>query len=151
MFRFLLITLLSVVLLVACTVGPLHIGAKNNLQQLSLVALAEANQQTATTVDVVFIYDANLINALPKTGAAWFAKKEAFVNQYSQRIDITTFEMSPLSAINQASMPKNHSIASVMLIYVNMLVNQPVITLPSKESCVKITLLEQSVTTETCH
>jgi hypothetical protein len=151
MFRFLLLIILVIFSLVACKVNPISVGAKNKLQHLSFVALENANKNMATAIDMVFIYDANVIDSLPKTAAEWFTKRESHLNQYSQQIAISSLEIAPLARVEQLPLPKHHSSAVAIFIYFNTLDGQTFMDLPVEDKCATITLAKQSVKYDSCH
>ena len=76
-FLTLLFITFSVISLAACAFNPIKLTANNNLESLSFTTLANANQNSATAIDVVFIADTDVIEQMPTTGAAWFSQRSA--------------------------------------------------------------------------
>lgn len=138
----------SVISLAACAFNPMKLIANNDLESLSFTTLANANQSSATAIDVVFIADADVIKQMPSTGAAWFNQKNKLLNQHS--LGIISIEIAPLTTLNHIKLPNDHASASAIFIYFNMLTEQPFIRIPTKDKCVNITLDKQSVNYKTC-
>ncbi len=147
-FLTLLFIAFSVISLAACAFNPMKLIANNDLESLSFTTLANANQSSATAIDVVFIADADVIKQMPSTGAAWFNQKNKLLNQHS--LGIISIEMAPLTTLNHIKLPNDHASASAIFIYFNMLTEQPFIRIPTQDKCVNITLNKQSVSYKTC-
>jgi len=139
----------SVISLAACSFNPMKLTANNDLESLSFTTLANANQSNATAIDVVFITDADVIEQMPTTSAAWFSQRGDLLNRHS--LGIISIEMVPLATLNSIKLPNDHDSAVATFIYVHMLTVQPVIRIPTDEQCVNVTLAEQSVSYKTCH
>lgn len=151
MFRFssLVLIALGVTSLVACSFNPMKLVANNQLESLSFTTLANANQSSATAIDVVFIADADVVELMPTTSAAWFSQKDDLLNRHA--LGIVSIEMAPLTTLNTIKLPNDHASAAATFIYVHMLTEQSVIRIPPDEQCLNIALAEQSVSYKTCH
>ncbi len=126
----------------------MKLTANNELENLSFTTLANANQSSATAIDVVFIADVDVIAQMPATGTTWFNQKDRLLNQHS--LGIVSIEIAPLTTLNHIKLPNDHAAASAIFIYFNMLTDQPFIRIPTQDKCVNITLGKQSVSYKTC-
>jgi type VI secretion system protein len=50
-----------------------------DLKQIKVVALHDANLKMSTAIDVVFVFDKNILAVLPKTGPDWFGGRSGGV------------------------------------------------------------------------
>jgi type VI secretion system protein len=58
----------------------LHLEKHSRLSRVVLAAEIGANQNSATQVEVVFVYDDSVLAALPKTAPEWFANRQALLD-----------------------------------------------------------------------
>jgi type VI secretion system protein len=70
-----------------------------SLKQIQVVAEIGANQDTATALDIVFVYDSNAVSLLPKTGPAWFAQKAALVAGLATSIEVVSLQVPPVTLV----------------------------------------------------
>lgn len=76
------------------------------LQAIEILADANANQNHATSFDLVFVYNAEAMGAMPRTGPEWFQKKAAVVSNLARVIDVVSLRIPPGSTIH---LPENSS------------------------------------------
>jgi len=93
---------------------------KASLKQLQVIADADANQTTATALDLVFVYDKTAIPLLPKSGPEWFAKKRSIVANQPGNFDVVSLEVPP-GMIVEAPLPKRSSRSVGAFIFANYL------------------------------
>lgn len=78
-----------------------------SLSALRVVSQPGANLDSATAVDLVFVYDTTTVALLPQTGPDWFARKAALENGLGTSIDVVALQVPPATVIN-VSIPKRH-------------------------------------------
>lgn len=87
--------LLVLVLTSACNTTP-----PTTLTGITVVAEINANQNSATLLDIVFVYDSNANGLLPKTGPEWFEKKAALIAGLATSIEVVSLQVPPATVIN---------------------------------------------------
>lgn len=103
-------------LLAACSSSP----PKTAIKAIEVVAASNANQNTATALDIVFAYDTVSAGLLPKTGPDWFDKKAALVSGLAKGIDVVSVQLPPAMTV-EVPLPKNHAKAIGVYSYANYL------------------------------
>ncbi len=150
MSRFLMQLLISftAISLSACALNPMQLVANNALERLSFITQENANQGSTTAIDVVFIQDAKAIDNIPKTSWAWFHQKSSLLRRH--HVGVLSIEMAPRTVLKDIKLPNDHADAVAIIVYVNMLIEQPLIRIPVTEKCMQITVAEQGVKYKTC-
>lgn len=123
--------------------------AKTTLKNLEVVAQADANQTSATRLDLVFVYKDELKAMLPKKSQEWFARKDEFAANLWQNMDIVSLEIPPAYVIEQVQLPKRYDTALQVTAYANYLDKkglQPVDLTGSVNA--KLTLLQKQLALE---
>jgi uncharacterized protein YceK len=118
------LTLLAAMLLLVpsgcSTISKLWGGPeKATLQQLKVIALADANQGQATELDLVFIYQEDIAKTLPGDAPAWFAKRSAILAKYAGDLEVVSLEVPPGYVIESVTLPKRHGDALQVQAYAN--------------------------------
>jgi len=74
----------------------------------SIEVLAEvgANGNSATALDIVFVYDVNAGALLPKNGVEWFEKKKALIADLADGIDVVAVEIPPATTLTLPLPPR---------------------------------------------
>jgi type VI secretion system protein len=90
-------------------------------RQIKVVAQVSANQDMATALDVVFVFDPNALLLLPKTGPDWFANKTPLLASFSSGLSVASLQIPPASTIAQMALPKGHEKAIAVYSYANYL------------------------------
>lgn len=103
------------------------------LRQVDVSADADANQGSATAVDLVFFYDRAGAAAAPKTGPEWFAQKSAILSRLGPTVDVVSLQVPPGSALSAVALPSRHRRAVAVQLYANYVATdgQPVLNLSS--------------------
>ena len=105
----------SLVLLIAITLatGCSTINKLNpwrtpttSLANVRVAAPPGANLDSATALDLVFVYDKNSVALLPKTGPEWFAQKQALLNGLGLSIDVVSLQVPPATVVDPVRLPK---------------------------------------------
>jgi type VI secretion system protein len=113
-----LMALLSVCLLTACSLfdGP----KTTTLGQVKVVAEINANQNSATELDMVFVYDTTLTALLPKTGPEWFDTKAALMAGMATGVDVVSLQIPP-ATLADVKLPGRHGKAIGVYVFANYL------------------------------
>jgi len=103
---------------------------KTSLESVQIVALADANRNLPTRLDLVFVYDPVLTAQLPKSGPQWFQQKAALLAAWPKKLEVVTLEIPPLSEATP-TLPKGYGKADTVLAYADYLASagQPVANL----------------------
>ena len=113
--RFLLPVFLAGTLLSCSTTPP-----STKLKGIQISATADANQSTATAIDIVFVYEVNALALLPKTGPDWFERKAALQSGLATAIDVVSLQVPPASLLD-VPLPKRYGKAIAVYSYANYL------------------------------
>ncbi len=89
--------LAAVCMLCTCGTAPPTPTIINGIQ---VVAEIGSNQNTATPIDIVFVYDSNSVGLMPKTGPDWFNQKAALVSGLATSIDVVSLQVPPATLVN---------------------------------------------------
>lgn len=109
----------SALLLVACTLlAACSAPPKSRLRSLDVVAASDANQNSATALDLVFVYDAAALARLPDTGPEWFESSGALSEELGNAIDIVALQIPPASVFS-LPISSRHDQAIAVFIYSN--------------------------------
>lgn len=92
-----------------------------SLDTLRVVAQPGANLDSATALDLVFVYDATSAALLPKTGPAWFAQKPALLNGLGRGADVVSLQVPPATVIGTVKLPDRHGKALGVYAFANYL------------------------------
>ncbi len=103
------------------------------LRQVNVSADLDANQGTATALDLVFFYDRAGAAAAPKTAPEWFAQKGAIVSRLGPTVDVVSLQVPPGTAPFKAALPSRHRRAVAVQLYANFITpdSQPALNLTS--------------------
>lgn len=67
---------------------------------IKVLADVKANQNAATALDIVFVYDTDSAAMLPRSGPDWFDKKTALVSGLATAIDVVTLQIPPATTVD---------------------------------------------------
>lgn len=115
--------ILVVVLCLLSACGALNVVAGPEpirLKTIKVVAEISANQNTATAIDIVFVYNNSAVALLPKTGPEWFEQKSALMLSMASNIEVVSLQVPPATLVN-ASLPMKHEKAIGVYSFVNFL------------------------------
>lgn len=110
------------------------------IASIQVVADSEANQRSATALDIVFVYDSATASLLPRTGPEWFEKRDALEAGLATGIDVVTVEVPPAMTL-EPPLPKRHGKAIAVYCYANYIApkGQPMGNLtPFKQMTIKL-------------
>jgi type VI secretion system protein len=132
-----IVNIIVCVLLSSCSSSP----PKTKVEGIQVVAESKANQNTATALDIVFVYDTTAAGMLPKTGPDWFDKKAALVSGLAKSIDVVSLQVPPTMTV-EVPLPKKYDKAIGVYSYANYLeaAGQPMGNLtPYKQMTIRLT------------
>ncbi len=95
------ITTLALVLLPGCDVSEkimpgLYGEPAHQVKSIELFSTQDMNQSTAVPVDLVFIFDARLVDELAgMTARSWFSTRQGFMASYPQALVVSSYEFVP--------------------------------------------------------
>jgi type VI secretion system protein len=92
-----------------------------SLKTLRVIAQPGANLDSATALDLVFVYDPASTALLPKTGPAWFAQKAALLNGLGRNADVVSLQLPPATVVDSVALPARGSKAIAVLGFANYL------------------------------
>lgn len=127
--------LLAVSMSLACCLGgcaamkdALFGPPTTKLESLTVIAAPDANRQSATAVDIVFLYDATLAALLPKNGPDWFAQKDDLRITLGRNADILHVSIAPKETSGPLVLPPRAKEARAVFSFANYLApgGQPV-------------------------
>ena len=93
--------LLAAVLAAGCSSTP-----KSPLRSVRATALAGANLDSATALDLVFVYSAQATPLLPRTGPEWFANKPGLLAGLGPAIAVVELQLPPLTTVAEVPLPQ---------------------------------------------
>jgi type VI secretion system protein len=99
---------------------PGHVKT-TDLSTLRVAAQPGANLNSATALDVVFVYDATAVALLPQTGPDWFEKKAALQSGLGLSIDVVPLQIPPAMLIDTVKLPKRAGKALAVYGFANYL------------------------------
>ncbi|WP_139203123.1 hypothetical protein [Amphritea atlantica] len=111
---------LSIALVAGCDVVQVE-GQGSQLESLQLVALPEANDQSSTAVDLVFIYSSRAATLLPSDAGEWFAARDALKSILGLQADLVSLEIPPGDFVEEVDLPERHRSAIDVVVYSNYL------------------------------
>jgi len=128
----------------------LGIEHKIDLRTLQIVAQADANTNSATALDVVFVFDDTAKGMLPRTGPEWFANKQALLAGFPKSFSIVPFQLPPSTAANYTITSAQRQAIAVYS-YANYIApgGQPVGNL-TPYTCVQVSLQPAAVAYANC-
>jgi hypothetical protein len=90
----------------------------NQVQSIGLKATFEEQLLHAIPVDVVFVYDQNLITLFANADAdQWFSEKQKYIASYGFDLDIIHSEIVPGQCMLITELPNNHSEAKAVFAF----------------------------------
>jgi type VI secretion system protein len=92
-----------------------------SLDALRVVAQPGANLDSATALDLVFVYDNASTALLPPTGPAWFAQKASLLNGLGRTADVVALQLPPAMVIGRVALPDRHAKAVAVYGFANYL------------------------------
>ncbi len=147
----------SLICLILCLGGcaavksVLGIKPHTALTQIRIQALAGANLDNGTALDLVFVYDSQLLPQLPKTGPLWFATKADLMANHPLTLDVARVRIAP-TKFTDITLNASRRKAVAVYTYANFLApgGQAMGDL-TLFSCAQITLSPSAVIYQSCN
>jgi hypothetical protein len=96
---------------------PTIVGAQSSLSQINVEPAAGLPNGFVTEVDILFVYDANLLNQLPFTQFDWVSSKELYLDREDNLLDIITLTVKPDSSVVPINLPARSNDAIGILVF----------------------------------
>jgi type VI secretion system protein len=109
---------LAVLLLSLTTAGCGSSPPKVDLRSLRIVSLPDANDDSATAVDVVFVMDSAAVPGLPADCLQWFSQRPRWVDGDPGRLKVVSLQLPPGKDV-QVTLPPGYEDAVEARIYAN--------------------------------
>lgn len=90
-----------------------------SVSSMRVAAPPGANLNSATMLDLVFVYDTTSAGMLPKTGPEWFAQKASLQNGLGRAIDVVSLQIPPAMVIDPVTLPSRASKALAVYGFAN--------------------------------
>ncbi len=134
----------------AAVKSVLGIKPHTALTQIRIQALAGANLDNGTALDLVFVYDNQLLPQLPKTGPLWFATKADLMANHPLTLDVARVRIAPTKS-SEVTLSTSRRTAVAVYSYANFLApgGQAMGDL-TLFKCVQITLGPSAVAYQSC-
>ena len=77
------------------------------LERVTIVATEDANAQSATAVDLVFVYDETAVPILQNlTASDWFARRAQIRRDFPEGVGVKSWEIVPKSVVSNWEVPE---------------------------------------------
>lgn len=117
LYRFMKFLLLLILLFSFSAISG--VSSINSLEDITIISDVDSNKTSATSMDIVFIYDSSLYSILPLKSADWFLEKEALIASVGDSFDILSFQIPPGSKLETLEFPSRHKKAINIIFYSN--------------------------------
>lgn len=95
---------------------PGHVD-KTTIRSIRIAAQPGANVDSATLIDVAFVYAVDGAGQMPKTSPEWFAQKDAVIAGLGASIDVVTAGVPPGKLLDPLKLPSRHGKAVAVYAY----------------------------------
>ncbi len=96
---------------------------KTSLSAIQVIAEPGANQNSATALDIVFVYDTATVDLLPKSGPTWFENKTRLLSAFPKGIDVVSLQLPPALTVAPVALPARYRDAVRTLAFANYVVD----------------------------
>lgn len=103
------LALVALIFLESCA-NPLSI------QEIEVIAESNANSNSATRIEFLFLLDASLIDSLPASTSEWCANRDLLILNYSDNLLVSTIALAPDTRENLV-LPQGHRRAEAVIVY----------------------------------
>lgn len=87
------------------------------LRSVHVVARSDANENSATALSLVFVYERDAGRLLPDSAPAWFSQRGALVSALASSIDVVALQLPPGASDVSVSLPDRHGRAVAVYAY----------------------------------
>ncbi len=92
-------------------------GSAAEVRSVFISSTLDPNAIIITEVDVIFIYDEEIVNSLPDTKSAWYSNKRSFTREAGDKIDIVNVFIPQGFDSEMASLPARRAEAFKVVVY----------------------------------
>ena len=114
------LSFLLVLTMTACST-PGSWYAKNSLRHIEIVAAADANQSSPTSIDIVFAMSEDSASELPNTSLEWYQGRSSFLGILGSNVSVVTLELPPAKTVDDIEFPENAWKARSIVLYADYL------------------------------
>jgi len=97
---------------------------RTDLASIRVVAEPGANRNSATAIDIVFVYDPGTADMLPKTGPDWFTHKDELTRGMPTSLEVVSLQVPPAFELPKITLPKRYGDAIRVVVYANYISRQ---------------------------
>lgn len=94
---------------------------RTQLQRYQLISQQQANANSATLVDVLFIYDSALAEQLPKAVPQWLQQRQQLLLSHSQMLEHISYQIPPGQVLPVYALTSAQQRAQQVWLYANYL------------------------------
>jgi type VI secretion system protein len=94
-------------------------GGCASAQRFRVIADVDANQNTATRLDLLVVRDTGLVSSLPRNSPDWFAHKDALIARFGTGMEVVSLELPPGTVIDQVPLPRGFRQADTVVYFAN--------------------------------
>ena len=100
---------------------------RTQLLNIAVVAEAHANLDSATQLDIVFVYDRKAIEMVPKTAGEWFQSRDTLLRRLPGKMEAVSLQIPPSYIIDEVELPNRFDKAISVTAFANYLSKQGLI------------------------
>ena len=89
-------------------------------RSIRVTASREANNNSATALDLLFVLDKSATARLPKTAKLWFEDREGNINSVLGDVIVVPVELAPGGSVD-VDMPRGYKKAEALMVFANYL------------------------------
>ncbi|MET0254498.1 MAG: hypothetical protein ABWZ85_10570 [Luteibacter sp.] len=95
---------------------PGHVE-KTSLDSVRVAAQPGANLDSATRIDLAFVYTSEGVGLMPKTSPEWFGQKASVVSGLGASLDVVSMGVPPAMLLTSLKLPSRHGKAVAVYAY----------------------------------
>ena len=119
--------------------------------RLQVLSAEGSNQNTATVIHVVAVFDSSVLPYLPRTAPEWFGTTRAHLQVLGNRISVGEYQVLANNGLVDLPLPRGSRRAAAFVAYVNYLdpEGQAAVRMPGR-GCSRLVLEERRVVYTEC-
>ena len=94
-------------------------SSHTSMKAYEVVSQPQANQDTATALDIVLVYKKELLAQLPDNSPQWFLNRALIEGKFDTQLDIISIEIPPGDLIPATKLKGKQKKAQAVLLYAN--------------------------------
>ena len=106
-----------VLVALCCWTMAFSAAAQSTIEQIALEPAAGLSDEFVSVVDILFVYDANLLNQLPFTQFDWVSGKDAYLEREDNLLDMVQLRIAPNSPRTEIELPARFKEAVGILVF----------------------------------